>query len=119
MTVYGAFPWRVTCWRCSRDKRPQPKSSSCRADSAKRDRPLPRIQARMARMIAMRLPILLAALAVAALGPLSGSAVAGDLTVVVRDAAGQPVKDAVAMLRTGAPPSQPIKFSWPYSVSQH
>jgi plastocyanin len=67
----------------------------------------------------MRLARLLAALAIAAFGLLAGPALAGDLTVVVRDAAGQPVKDAVAMLRTGAPPAGPIKFTWPYSVSQH
>ncbi|MBN9320162.1 MAG: methylamine utilization protein [Caulobacterales bacterium 68-7] len=64
----------------------------------------------------MRLKSLIAVLAVLASPTLAKAA---DLVVTVRDAAGQPVKDAVAMLRTGAPAGQPVKFTWPYRVSQH
>jgi plastocyanin len=47
-------------------------------------------------------------------------ALAGDLTMTVRDAAGAPVPDAVVMVypASGAP-AGPIKFPWPYVVSQH
>jgi plastocyanin len=67
----------------------------------------------------MRLLNLFAVFALGATVLLARPAAAADVTVVVRDAAGQPVKDAVAMLRTGAPAAQPIKFAWPYKVSQH
>lgn len=47
------------------------------------------------------------------------SAMAGDLTVSVRDAAGRPVKDAVvtAYPASGVPRA-PIRFSWPLQVAQ-
>lgn len=45
-------------------------------------------------------------------------AAAADLTVVVRNAAGKPVRDAVVTLRSPAAPSGPIRFSWPYRVVQ-
>ena len=47
-------------------------------------------------------------------------ALAGDLTLTVRDGEGQPVADAVVMVypASGAPPG-PIRFPWPYVVSQH
>lgn len=51
---------------------------------------------------------------------LSSQALAGDLSVVVRNAAGQPVKDAVVTLKpaAGGAAGAPIKFTWPYSVAQ-
>nr|QQZ50019.1 hypothetical protein JKL49_25855 [Phenylobacterium glaciei] len=51
---------------------------------------------------------------------LSSKALAGDLSVVVRNAQGQPVKDAVVTLKpaAGGAPGAPIKFTWPYSVAQ-
>lgn len=61
--------------------------------------------------------LILAALAALTLSP---RALAGDLSVVVRNAHGQPVKDAVVTLRpaSGAAAAAPIKFTWPYSVAQ-
>ena len=61
--------------------------------------------------------IILAALAALTL---SSQAVAGDLSVVVRNAAGHPVKDAVVTLKPagGGVAGAPIKFTWPYSVAQ-
>jgi plastocyanin len=60
---------------------------------------------------------------IAAIALLAGSlvrpAVAADLVVVVRDAAGQPVKDAVAMLAMPGAAAAPIKFNWPSTMSQH
>jgi len=51
------------------------------------------------------------------MGP--GAALAGDLTVSVRDAAGQPVRDAVVTVRPNAGvPAGPIRFSWPLRVVQ-
>lgn len=51
---------------------------------------------------------------------LCSPALAGDLSVIVRNAAGHPVKDAVVTLRPagGSAPAAPIKFTWPYSVAQ-
>ena len=51
---------------------------------------------------------------------LSSQAWAADLTVMVRDAGGQPVKDAVVTLKPadGAGAGVPIRFSWPYSMAQ-
>ena len=50
---------------------------------------------------------------------LCGPAFAGDLTVSVRNAAGQPVRDAVVTVRPNAGvPAGPIRFSWPLRVSQ-
>ena len=51
---------------------------------------------------------------------LSSQAAAGDLSVVVRNAAGHPVKDAVVTLKPagGGVAGAPIKFTWPYSVAQ-
>ena len=51
---------------------------------------------------------------------LSSQALAGDLSVVVRNAAGQPVKDAVVTLKpaSGGVAGAPIRFTWPYSVAQ-
>ena len=61
--------------------------------------------------------IILAALAALTL---ASQAAAGDLSVVVRDAAGHPVKDAVVTLKPmgGGATGAPIKFTWPYSVAQ-
>jgi hypothetical protein len=48
-----------------------------------------------------------------------GSALAGDLTVSVRDAAGRPVRDAVVTVTPDAGvPRGPIRFSWPLRVVQ-
>jgi len=46
-------------------------------------------------------------------------AFAGDLVVTVRDASGQPVRDAVVTVRpaSGIPPG-PIRFAWPLRVTQ-
>jgi plastocyanin len=53
-----------------------------------------------------------------ALAPLP--ALAGELTMTVRDAAGAPVADAVVMVYPASGvPAGPIKFPWPYVVSQH
>jgi plastocyanin len=53
-----------------------------------------------------------------ALAPLP--ALAGDLTMTVRDASGAPVPDAVVMVYPAAgTPAGAIKFPWPYVVSQH
>ena len=53
-------------------------------------------------------------LALIALG-LAGPALAGDLTVEVRDLAGRPVRDAVVMVRptSGVPVGRPMKMSGP------
>lgn len=46
-------------------------------------------------------------------------AVAGDLTVAVRDAAGRPVRDAVITVTPASGvPRGPIRFSWPLRVVQ-
>ena len=59
------------------------------------------------------IPSIIAALAVVA------PAIAADLTVTVRTPAGEPVKDAVVMLKPpGAGAVAPIKFTWPYAVAQ-
>ncbi len=48
-----------------------------------------------------------------------GPALAGDLTVSVRDNAGRPVRDAVVTVTPNAGvPSGPIRFSWPLRVVQ-
>ena len=46
---------------------------------------------------------------------IAGPALAGDVTVEVRNQAGQPVRDAVVMIRPsgGLPPGTPMKVSWP------
>lgn len=50
---------------------------------------------------------------------LAGAARAADLTVVVKTPAGEPVKDAVVMVKPpGGGSGAPIKFSWPYAVAQ-
>jgi plastocyanin len=50
----------------------------------------------------------------------SSCAAAADLTVTVTTPTGQPVKDAVVILKPpGAAPGAPIRFSWPYAVAQH
>lgn len=63
----------------------------------------------------MRHPILV----LIALG-LSGPALAGDLTVEVRDLAGRPVRDAVVMVRptSGVPAGRPLKMSGPMVMAQ-
>lgn len=47
----------------------------------------------------------------------SASALAGDLSVVVRTPQGAPVADAVVSV--AAPHSGPIRFPWSYRVAQH
>ena len=60
---------------------------------------------------------LIAALLMVAL--MSGSALAGSLTVTVRGADGKPVPDAVVTVNPdGQPTRGPIKFPWPYRVQQ-
>lgn len=64
-------------------------------------------------MPAMRiLAVLLAALSIAT------PATAGELTVMVTNAAGQPVKDAVVMVYPRAGAQGPVRFSWPYVMNQ-
>ena len=49
----------------------------------------------------------------------SAPALAGDLTVGVRDAGGRPVRDAVVTVHPAAGvPRGPIRFSWPQQLSQ-
>lgn len=64
-------------------------------------------------MPAMRILVLL----LAAL-PIATPAAAGDLTVMVTNAAGQPVKDAVVMVYPKGGAHGPARFSWPYVMSQ-
>lgn len=46
-------------------------------------------------------------------------ALAGDLVVTVRDAAGRPTPNAVVMVRPASGvPAGPIRFPWPYTVAQ-
>ena len=59
-----------------------------------------------------RLVIALAFLSIAA------RASAGDLAVTVKDAAGQPVNDAVVTLRAAGAAAGPIHFKWPLTMSQ-
>lgn len=60
--------------------------------------------------------LLFALLAVLAI---STPAVAGDLTVSVRDAAGRPVQDAVVTVHPAAGvPRGPIRFAWPLRMAQ-
>ena len=50
---------------------------------------------------------------------LATPAVAGDMTVSVRDAAGRPVPDAVVTITpTAGAPAGPIRFAWPLQVAQ-
>lgn len=50
---------------------------------------------------------------------LSSPAMAGDLTISVRDSAGRPVQDAVVTVHPAAGvPRGPIRFSWPLRMSQ-
>lgn len=59
------------------------------------------------------IPSILAALTLVA------PAAAADLTVTVRTPAGEPVKDAVVMLKPpGGGGAAPIRFAWPYAVAQ-
>jgi len=50
----------------------------------------------------------------------AGPALAGDITVDVRDTAGRPVRDAVVMIRpvAGVAPGTPMKVSWPMVMAQ-
>ncbi|WP_309645920.1 methylamine utilization protein [Phenylobacterium sp.] len=48
---------------------------------------------------------------------LSSPAAAADLAVSIRDAAGRPVRDAVVTIKASGAVA-PIRFTWPYSVSQ-
>lgn len=58
-------------------------------------------------------------LASLALSALAVTAQAADLSVSVVDAAGRPVRDAVVTVKAAAgAPAAPIRFTWPYSVSQ-
>ncbi len=41
-----------------------------------------------------------------------------DVSVSVRAANGQPVKDAVVTLQSAAAPAGPIRFEWPYRMAQ-
>ncbi|TPW04185.1 MAG: hypothetical protein FD125_1261 [bacterium] len=50
---------------------------------------------------------------------LSSPAMAGDLTISVRDSAGRPVQDAVVTVHPAAGvPRGPIRFSWPLRMAQ-
>ncbi|MFN3353979.1 MAG: methylamine utilization protein [Brevundimonas sp.] len=49
---------------------------------------------------------------------LGGRAMAGDLTVSVRDAQGRPVRDAVVTVHPAAGVRGPVRFSWPLRISQ-
>ena len=50
---------------------------------------------------------------------LGTTAVAGDLTVSVRDTAGRPVRDAVVTVHpTAGVPRGPIRFAWPLRMTQ-
>lgn len=51
---------------------------------------------------------------------LATRAVAGDISIEVRNAAGQPVRDAVVMIRpaAGVAPGTPMKASWPMVMAQ-
>jgi plastocyanin len=51
---------------------------------------------------------------------LASPALAGDVTVEVRDAAGKPVPNAVVMFRPagGVPAGKPMKVSWPMVMAQ-
>ena len=51
---------------------------------------------------------------------LAGPAFAADVTVEVRNSAGQPVRDAVVMIRPngGVAPGTPMKASWPLIMAQ-
>lgn len=46
------------------------------------------------------------------------AALAGDLTVSVRDNQGRPVRDAVVTIHPAAGARAPVRFSWPLRVSQ-
>ena len=51
---------------------------------------------------------------------LATSAHAADFSVMVKNAAGQPIKDAVVTLTpVSGPPAGPIKFDWPMRMAQH
>ena len=50
---------------------------------------------------------------------LASSAHAADFSVMVKNAAGQPIKDAVVTLTpVSGPPAGPIKFDWPMRIAQ-
>ncbi len=53
-------------------------------------------------------------------GVLATSAVAGDVSIEVRNTSGQPVRDAVVMIRPTASvaPGTPLKVSWPMVMAQ-
>ena len=64
-------------------------------------------------MSAMRiLAVILAALSIAS------PAAAGDFTVMVTNAAGRPVKDAVVTIHPRGGAHGPIHFAWPYVMTQ-
>lgn len=58
---------------------------------------------------------ILASLALLALAP---AARAADLSVSVVDAAGRPVPNAVVTVNVAGAATAPIRFTWPYTVSQ-
>ncbi|MBU1347999.1 MAG: methylamine utilization protein [Alphaproteobacteria bacterium] len=59
------------------------------------------------------------ALLIFILACICGPALAGDLTVSVRDSAGRPVRDAVVTVTPDAGvPRGPIRFSWPLRIVQ-
>ncbi len=62
----------------------------------------------------MRTPIL----ALIALLVLAPAARAADLSVSVTDAAGRPVANAVVTVNRPGATASPIRFTWPYAVSQ-
>ena len=49
---------------------------------------------------------------------ISTPAIAADVSVAVRNAAGQPVKDAVVTLTPAAGAHGPVKFDWPMRMAQ-
>jgi len=49
----------------------------------------------------------------------ASAACAGDLTVSLKTAKGQPVRDAVVTVYPAAGTSGPIHFDWPYRMAQH
>lgn len=83
---------------------------------AANSRNLPRVYARFTKLVyraRMRFIIALFAACLFATG-----AAAADLSVLVRNGAGKPVRDAVVTVHTAAAPSGPIRFAWPFRVVQ-
>jgi plastocyanin len=57
---------------------------------------------------------------IAAAAAAGTAAQAGDLSVTVRNAKGQPVRDAVVTLYPAAAPAAgAVRFDWPYRMAQH